>query len=159
MDDKYTEYNAFVTAVIKRAEQKCTNVAIRKLFAMQSTLLSIIYAILEVGWIPFLMVCGLLLLAPIAFGIALIAFVGVGVGLIIVGALAIWGGAKAIKLLYKYKFIPLSICEIGKKYKDNFEFHKGNETYIDNLIEEASDRLIELWVDKVRTFDWKKLTK
>ena len=159
MDDKYTEYNAFVTAVIKRAEQKCTNVAIRKLFAMQSTLLSIIYAILEVGWIPFHMVCGLLVLAPIAFGIALIAFIGVGIGAIIIAALAIWGGAKAIKLLYKYKFIPLSIYEIGNKYKADFDSHKGDEHYIDNLIEVASDSLIDLWVDKVRTFDWKKLTK
>ena len=39
MDTKYTEYNAFVTAVVKRAEEKCTNVAIRKLFALQTTLL------------------------------------------------------------------------------------------------------------------------
>ena len=100
------------------------------------------------------MVCALLVLAPIAFAIALVAFVGVKIGLVIVGALAIFGGAKAIKVLYKYKFVPLSIKEIGEKYKSEFDAHKGDSTYIDNLIEKAADELIELWIVKIRHFEW-----
>ena len=159
MDKKYTEYNEFVIAVIKKAAGKCQYEAIQKLFRYVSNLLDIIYAILGVGWVAFLAVCALLVLAPIAFAIALVAFVGAGIGLVIVGVLAIWGGAAAIKVLYKYKFVPLSIKEIGEKYKDDFDAHKGDITYIDKLIEKAADELIDSWVDKVRTFDWKKLTK
>lgn len=57
-------------------------------------------------------------------------------------ALAIYGGVKAIKLLYANKTTPLKIYEVGKKYKPRFDDHINDYSYIDNLINEAANDLI-----------------
>ena len=58
------------------------------------------------------------------------------------GALAIYGGVKAIKLLYSNKTTPLKIYEIGRKYKPRFDAHINEYSYIDRLIDEAANDLI-----------------
>ncbi len=141
MEAKYTDFNKFLIAVIKRAEQKSSNVDLKQ----QCSLLTIIYKILDVSWGAFDSVCGLLILTPIAFALALVAFVGSGIGLMLGGPLAMWGVTTAIKRLYNFKFIPLAIQHLGGIYMMKFDEHKGNQNYIDNLIEKASDELIILW--------------
>ena len=86
--------------------------------------------------------CALLLLGPIAFVAALTAFVLGGIGAVIVATLAIYGGIKAIKLLYTHRTTPLKIYDIGKKYKPRFDDHINEYSYIDNLIDEAANDLI-----------------
>ena len=73
---------------------------------------------------------------------ALTAFVIGGVGAVIVATLAIYGGVKAIKLIYANKTIPQKIYDVGKKYKPRFDAHINEYSYIDNLIDEASNDII-----------------
>lgn len=147
---KYNNYGQFMIAVIEEADNKCgvrfmsTLLQAFKLPDSAKNLLQIIYSIINIGWPAFVAVCGLLILGPIAFAAALIAFVAGGVGAVIIAALAIYGGIQAIKLLYKNKVAPLAIYEVGKKYKSRFDIHIDEVSYIDNLIDEASDDLIRL---------------
>lgn len=151
---KYNNYGQFMIAVLDEAEKKGLQHGISdliKLFGLSdssSAVISIIYKILEVGgWRAFAATCALLVLGPIAFAAALGAFVLGGIGAIVVAALAIYGGIKAIRLLYTYKATPLAILEVGKRYKSRFDDHKDEITYIDQLIDEASDDLIKAYIN------------
>lgn len=103
----------------------------------------ILIKLFELGWPAFVAVCAILVLGPIAFIAALTAFIAGGIGALILAALAIYGGIQALKLLYKYKATPLRILEVGRKYKDQFENHIGEYSYIDHLIDIASDELVQ----------------
>lgn len=148
---QYNNYGQFMVAVLDEAEKKGLQHGIpnlTKLFGLSdssSTVIPIIYKILEVGWGAFAATCALLVLGPIAFTAALAAFVLGGIGIVIVAALAIYGGAKAIRLLYTYKATPLAILEVGKRYKARFDAHTDEMPYIDNLIDEASNDFISIY--------------
>lgn len=145
---KYNNYGEFMIAVLNEADQKCLNSSYTSLIDLfhlndsNKNLMPIIIKILEIGWPAFIATCTLLLLGPIAFIAALGAFIAGGIGAVIIAALAIYGGVKAIKLLYANKATPLKIYEIGKKYKPRFDVHINECSYIDNLINEASDDII-----------------
>lgn len=145
---KYNDYGEFMVAVLKEADNKCHRNAYGSLVRLlglsgaNEKLIPIMIAIFEIGWPAFKAICALLILGPIAFVGALAAFVVGGIGAIIVAALAIYGGVKAIKLLYANKTTPLRIYEVGKKYKPRFDAHINEYSYIDNLIDEAANELI-----------------
>lgn len=103
----------------------------------------ILIKLFELGWPAFAAVCAILVLGPIAFIATLTAFIAGGIGALVVAALAIYGGIKALKLLYKYKATPLRILEVGRKYKGQFDSHIGEYSYIDHLIDIASDDLLQ----------------
>lgn len=105
-------------------------------------LIPIMVSIFKIGWPAFKATCALLILGPIAFIAALTTFVIGGVGAVIVATLAIYGGVKAIKLIYANKTIPQKIYDVGKKYKPRFDAHINEYSYIDNLIDEASNDII-----------------
>lgn len=50
-----------------------------------------------------------------------------------------WGGDNIISEDEK---LSLTAKRIGVKYKDNFEAHKGEQRYIDALIEEAANEIL-----------------
>lgn len=52
------------------------------------------------------------------------------------------GGVAAIRLLYKFKYLPIAIKEVGAQYRDDYNSHKGDTAYIDRLIDRASEELI-----------------
>lgn len=145
---KYNDYGEFMVAVLNEADYKCqqnTYGSIVKFFGLcgaNEKLIPIIITIFGIGWPAFKATCALLILGPIAFVAALAAFIVGGVGAIIVAALAIYGGAKAIKLLYANRTTPLRIYEVGKTYKPRFDAHIDECSYIDNLIDEAANDLI-----------------
>lgn len=145
---KYDDYGKFMVAVLDEADYKCQQNAygsLANLFRLNGSnekLIPIMTTILELGWPSFKATCTLLILGPIAFIGALATFIVGGVGAIIIAALAIYGGAKAIKLLYANKTTPLKIYEVGKKYKPRFDNHINECSYIDNLINEAANDLI-----------------
>ena len=144
---KYYDYGDFMVAVLKDADCKCLNIGstLYKAFHLSApNILAIVISILEVSWVAFVAVCGLLILGPVAFAVALAAFIAGGVGAIVVAALAIYGGIKSIKLLYQNRATPLTILEIGKKYKVPFDEHKGDTAFIDSLIDQASDEMLEM---------------
>lgn len=145
---KYNDYGHFMIAVLEEAEKKCVAKGLGGLASYfhligdSEQVIHIIIAILKVGWVVFISVCALLVLGPIAFIAALAASMLDGIGEVIAVALAIYGGVKAIKLLYYYKAIPLLILDIGKKYKPKFDSHKGEYSFIDNLIDIVSEELL-----------------
>lgn len=137
-------YGQFVIAVIKAADRKSGYSLSRLLgIPISTNILDIISIILGVGWSAFVAVCGLLVLGPIAFGIALAAFIAGGIGALVVAALALYGGFTAIQLLYQYKTVPLIVYRVGKSYKTEFELHKYDMQYVEKLVNHASDLLIE----------------
>ena len=146
---KYDNYGSFMLAVLDEADKKCNNTIYGSLVRLlgskgvDENIMRIVVKILEIGWPAFVSVCVLLLLGPIAFVAALATFIVGGIGAVIVAALAIYGGVKAIKLLYVNKTTPLRIYEVGKEYKPRFDSHKGEYSYIDMLIDEASDDIIK----------------
>lgn len=146
---KYDNYGEFMVAVINEANYKCNHNSFGSLanfFGLSSSngiLIPIMISIFRVGWPAFKAICALLILGPFAFVAALTTFVLGGIGTVIVAALAIYGGVKAIRLLYTNRTTPLKIYEVGKKYKPRFDAHINEYSYIDNLIEEASDDLID----------------
>lgn len=145
---KYDNYGEFMISVLDEAEIKCKQSiygSLINLFGLNGAnekLIPIIIKIFEIGWPAFVTTCALLVLGPIAFVAALTAFVLGGIGAVIVATLAIYGGIKAIKLLYTHRTTPLKIYEIGKKYKPRFDDHINEYSYIDNLIDEAANDLI-----------------
>jgi hypothetical protein len=145
---KYDNYGTFMIAVLDRANSKSLQKNMRPIIELLGVphniqdFYPILIKILEVGWPAFVAVCAILVLGPIAFLAALTAFIVGGIGALIVAALAIYGGIQAIKLLYQYRDSPLKILEVGKKYKDRFDSHIGDYSYIDNLIDMASDDLL-----------------
>ena len=52
------------------------------------------------------------------------------------------GGVTTIRLLYKFKYLPIAIKEVGAQYRDDFNSHMGDTAYIDRLIDRASEELI-----------------
>lgn len=145
---KYNDYGEFMVAVLNEADNKCYRKSLGGLANVfylsgpNENLIPIMVSIFKIGWPAFKATCALLILGPIAFIAALTTFVIGGVGAAIVAALAIYGGVKAIKLLYANKTTPLRIYEVGKKYKPRFDAHVNEYSYIDNLIDEASNDII-----------------
>lgn len=145
---KYDNYGEFMIVVLNEADNKCYHNSLgslAKFFCLSGSneiLIPIMVSIFRVGWPAFKAVCALLILGPFAFVVALATFVLGGIGAVIVAALAVYGGVKAIRLLYANKTTPLKIYEVGKKYKPRFDAHINEYSYIDNLIDEASDELI-----------------
>lgn len=144
---KYNDYGQFMIAVIDEADNRCHyrnlgNLLRQFNLPFNSNIISIIIAIMNVGWPAFKAVCALLVLGPIIFVSSLAAFAVTGVGTVVIAALVVFGGIKAIKLLYSNKTTPLKIYEVGKKYKPMFDSHINDYSYIDNLICEAAEDLL-----------------
>ena len=145
---KYDNFGTFMIAVLDTANTKSMQKYMKPIVELLGVPHSIrdFYPILiklfELGWPAFVAVCAILVLGPIAFIAALTAFIAGGIGALVVAALAIYGGIQAIKLLYKYKDTPLKILEVGRKYKNQFDSHIGEYSYIDHLIDLASDDLL-----------------
>lgn len=148
---KYYDYGDFMVAVIEEADHKSQRQFFKPLMEVlgarnsYDTIYNVIIKILEINWESFVAVCALLILGVIAFIAALAAFTAGGIGAIVVIALSAYGGIKAIKLLYENKKAPLSIYDVGKLYKERFNNHKGEYSYIDSLIDEASTDLVRRW--------------
>lgn len=145
---KYNDYGEFMVAVLSEADRKCHNNtygSLINLFGLNGPnekIIPIVIKIFEIGWPAFKATCALLILGPIAFIAALAAFIAGGIGAIIVAALAIYGGIQAIKLLYANKTTPLKIYEVAKRYKNRFDSHINEYSYIDNLIDKAANDII-----------------
>jgi hypothetical protein len=94
-------------------------------------------------WTKFKVVATMLSLDPVAFATALVAFMTnpIGIGLKVV--LAIYGGIKAIKYLYDNRSFAIAIKKIGESYKSSFDNNKENIILIDQLIDNASEHLVQ----------------
>lgn len=142
---KYNSFEDFMQEVIKIADYKSQSTygkSLYEAYGVAEKVIAICLVIINTGWGKFIAVATLLALGPFAFGVAFLAFVGNPIGLVIGIALAAYGGIKALKFLYENRKLPLAIKNTGESYKSLFESHKGDISYIDQLISDASDYLL-----------------
>ena len=147
---KYNKFEDFMEEVVNEADNKCRRrygKSLSEAYAVEATIINMMFAIIRHGWWLFVALVALFGLGTIAFGAALLAFVNTPPGIIIVGLLAVTGGVTAIRIMYKNKVLPMAVRDTGNDYKEEFENHIGNETYIDRLIDRASDDLLRKATD------------
>lgn len=63
------------------------------------------------------------------------------IGMVAVGTFAVVG-ATALRTLYRDRVLPIAIKETGQKYKELFNNHINERSYIDSLLEQAADYLL-----------------
>lgn len=122
--DNFTE---FMEAVVHRAEEKCwerNGTHLESAFSVPTSVYDRVIENLRAGWSSYM----------IAAASALVVSPLVSLGL-----LAIMKG----KIPKEYHRLPDAIKEIGVAYKKQFMSHINETSYIDNLIDKASDSLLE----------------
>lgn len=150
---KYDRFEDFMLEVVNRADEKCKSrkgVSLNDLYKVKhANVLKIILVLISHGWTVFLAVVALLVLGPWAFGVSLAAFMTTPVGWVVAAALALLGGAAAIKALYQNRKLPLAIKETGEKYKARFKSNINNVTVVNSLLDDASDYLLKIAEDSL----------
>lgn len=142
---KYNNFETFMTNVVEAANRKCIDIHGKELteaYGVSTSIYSMLLVIIPKGWSLFLALIALLALGPLAFAVSLIGFTASPFGIIIVVTLAIFGGVKAIRILYQNRILPMAIKEIGECFKNKFKSHIDEHNYIDRLIEEAANQLL-----------------
>lgn len=142
---KYNKFEDFMQAVINEADNKCQHRYSKSLtdaYDVNISIMKMINILISNGWGIFIAVVALLVLGPFAFGLALTTFIVTPIGMLVVGALAVFGGVTAIRTLYRNRVLPIAIKETGQKYKDKFNNHINEHPYIDSLLEQAADYLL-----------------
>jgi len=142
---KYNKFEDFMQSVINDADSKCRSrygKSLADAYDVNTSIVKMILAIISNGWWVFVALVAILVLGPFAFGASLLTFVATPPGMIIVGALTIFGGIGAIKMLYKNRILPIAVKETGEMYKDEFNRHINDYSYIDTLLKRASDTLV-----------------
>lgn len=142
---KYNKFEDFMQSVINEADSKCQSRYHKSLtdaYSVSASITRMVKVIIDCGWWVFVAIVALLVLGPFAFAAASVSFVATPVGAIAVGALAVFGGVGALKILYKNRILPIAVKETGEIYKSDFNAHINDVTYIDNLISRASETLL-----------------
>ena len=150
---KYNNFESFVTSVIEESNNKCRtrfNYSLAEAYQAPSSVFQMVLKIVPKGWSFFLALIALLALGPIAFALSLTAFTLSPMGIVVIAALAVFGGIEAIRILYKNRILPMAIKDMGEEYKYRFQTHINDMSYIDNLINEASEFLISRATNPIR---------
>lgn len=149
---KYENFEAFMTNVIETADCKCRELYRKELteaYGVSASVYSMLLAIISKGWSLFLTLVALLTLRPIAFAVSFIGFTASPFGIVIIATLAVFGGSDGIRVLYQNRILPMAIKETGEYFKDNFNSHINERSYIDRLIETAAEQLLKKAVYKI----------
>lgn len=142
---KYDRFEDFMQTVINEADSKCQrrhHVSLAYAYESDASIVTMISKIIDNGWYLLIALTAILVLGPLAFGVAVGAFVLTPPGMIIVGLLTVFGGIAAVRVLYKNRSLPLAVKSIGTEYEDRFKSHVNDRQYIDRLIDQASDALL-----------------
>ena len=75
------------------------------------------------------------------FTASVAAFCATPAGIAILAILSAFG-VGGVAVLYKNRVLPIVVKEVGEYYKSEFENHRNESYYIDNLIDKASDKLL-----------------
>lgn len=142
---KYIKFEDFMQSVMNEADSKCRarfEKSLAEVFQVEEPTFAANLKVIDSGWGGFAALVALLELEPLGFVAALAPFVAGPIGVIVVGALAAVGGDAALRTIYKNKVLPIAVKETGDMYKSDFEGHIKQSSYIDSLIDRASDTLI-----------------
>lgn len=141
---KYNRFEDFMQEVINESDQKCRSrygKSLTEAFKVGTNTATVIKAIIDKGWWVLIALAAILCLSGWGFAAAVAAFSVSPAGLIVLAVLAAFGFG-GIKTLYKERVLPLAVKETGSQYKSEFENHLNETSYIDRLIDRASDTLL-----------------
>lgn len=141
---KYNRFEDFMQTVINEADRKCRirrGVSLTEAFKVHVKTADLIKSIIDEGWWVLVALVGLFSLGAWAFGAAVVAFCSTPAGIIV---LAILGGAgiAGVRELYKNRILPKAVKSTGDLYKDEFNRHIDEVSYIDSMVNRASDNLL-----------------
>lgn len=131
MANKYESFAAFMAVVVNDSKHRIESGTYGEAWGLVASILE------KVGWVGFCVICGLLALGAIAFGVSLPVFLASPVGLIIV---ALGGGAIMWKL-WRNKKLPLAVKKVGDYYKSQYESAAGDHYKIDQLQDRVANAL------------------
>ena len=130
--------------VINEADRKCRSrhgKTLTEAFKVGTNTSTVIKAVIDKGWWVLVALVALLALSGWGFAVAVVAFCTTPAGIIILAVLAGFG-IGGIRALYKERVLPIAVKETGEQYKSEFERHENEISYIDSLIDRASNTLI-----------------
>lgn len=141
---KYDRFEDFMQTVINEADRKCRSrhgQSLTEAFKVGTNTVTVIKAVINKGWWVLLALVALLALSGWGFAAAVVAFCSTPAGIIVIAILA-GLGIGGIRVLYKERVLPIAVKETGEQYKSEFNNHKGQSTYLDGLVDKASNTLI-----------------
>lgn len=141
---KYNEFEGFMQAVINEADRKCRSrhgKPLTEAFHVSLNTAKVVSDIIGKGWWVLVALVSILVLGTFGFGAALIAFCASPAGIIVLGVLGYYG-YDGVKKLYKERVLPIAVKETGETYKSEFNNHKNELSYVDRMIDRASDTLL-----------------
>ncbi len=141
---KYNRFEDFMQTVINEADRKCRlrrGESLTDAFKVHVKTADIIKDIIDKGWWVLVALVGILSLGFLGFGAAIVAFCSTPAGIIV---LAVLGGTgiAGVRELYKNRILPKAVKSTGDLYKDEFYRHINEVSYIDSMVNRASDNLL-----------------
>lgn len=131
MASRYDSFAVFMADVVKETKERVCEDRFENAWNI------ILKILTDVGWGPFLVLCGILALGAIGFGLAIPAFLLSPAGLVV----AALGGGAIMWTLWRNRTLPLAVKEVGNRHKSQWEAAEGDHYRIDMLKREAVDDL------------------
>lgn len=141
---KYNRFEDFMQEVINESDRKCRSrygKSLADAFRVGTNTATVVKAIVNKGWWVLVALVALLALGGFGFATAVVAFCSTPAGIIVLAVLA-GAGIGGVRTLYKERVLPIAVKETGEQYKTEFNNHLNESSYIDNLIDRASNTLI-----------------
>lgn len=141
---KYNRFEDFMQSVINESDSKCRSrygKSLAEAFRVGTNTLTVVKAIVNKGWWVLLALVAILAMGGFGFATAVVAFCTTPAGIIVLAVLA-GAGIGGIRALYRERVLPIAVKETGEQYKSEFNNHQNEYTYIDSLIDRASNTLI-----------------
>lgn len=141
---KYNRFEDFMQEVINESDRKSRSrygKSLTEAFHVGTNAATVIKAIIDKGWWVLIALVAILCLGGFGFTTALAAFSVSPAGLIVIAVLAGFG-IGGLRTLYRERVLPIAVKETGSQYKSEYENHLNEVSYIDRLIDRASDTLL-----------------
>lgn len=141
---RYNKFEDFMQSVINEADRKCRirrGESLTDAFSVHIKTAEIVKNIIDKGWWVLVALVGILSLGLFGFGAALVAFCSTPAGIIVLAVLG-GTGVAGIRELYKNRILPKAVKRTGDLYKAEFDRHINEVSYIDSMVDRASDNLL-----------------
>lgn len=143
----HTSYGQFMADVINRADQlsmRRGKGTLAEKYNSPATISKMLMAVANSGWPAYKALAGFLAHSTalgLAAGIAL--FIISPLGLVVVGALAYWGGRDSIKLLFQNKPMVEDVKSVGDRFKTRYDACT-TDMQREQLLDEAANDLLRI---------------
>lgn len=147
---KYDNFEIFISEVISEANGLCIQrygKGIDSLCYSDSPICSIIKKLLTKGWASYISVVTLLDLSESSLNDAMKTFLLSPIGMEM-EKMQEGKNIDAVRLLMLNKKLPISVKKLGDAYKNDFECHINEVSYIDCMIANIAEKLLLNMLDK-----------